>query len=122
MILRLKFGYYRKNMYLCSQIIIIQNMDIKGKIKEKGFSMVSVAKEMGITRETLYANISGNTTYKTMRKVADVIGCKVSEFFEDEEDKKGDFASYIRYRGIHYTADTLDEFFKQVDEIKTIAK
>ena len=90
-------------------------MDIKGKIKEKGFSMVSVAKEMGITRETLYANISGNTTYKTMRKVADVIGCDISEFFEDEEGKKGDFASYIRYKGIHYTADTLDEFFTRPD-------
>lgn len=95
-------------------------MDIKGKIKEKGFSMVSVAKEMGITRETLYANISGNTTYKTMRKVADVIGCKVSEFFEDEESNE-DFASYIRYRGVHYTADTLDEFFKQVEELREVA-
>lgn len=84
--------------------------------------MVSVAKEMGITRETLYANISGNTTYKTMRKVADVIGCDISEFFEDEEEKKGDFASYIRYKGIHYVADTLGEFYKQVDEIKEVAK
>ncbi len=109
-------------MYLCSQIIIIQNMDIKGKIKEKGFTMVSVAKEMGITRETLYANISGNTTYKTMRKVADVIGCDISEFFEDEEKKKGDFAGYFRYKGIHYTADSLEEFFKQVDELKTITR
>lgn len=97
-------------------------MDIKGKIKEKGFSMVSVAKEMGITRETLYANISGNTTYKTMRKVADVIGCKVSEFFEDEEDKKSDFASYVRYKGIHFVADDIEEFFKQVEELKIIAK
>ena len=96
-------------------------MDIKGKIKEKGFSMVSVAKEMGITRETLYANISGNTTYKTMRKVADVIGCKVSEFFEDEEEKN-DFASFIRYKGIHYIADNIEEFMKQVEEIKVIAR
>ena len=96
-------------------------MDIKGKIKEKGFSMVSVAKEMGITRETLYANISGNTTYKTMRKVADVIGCKVSEFFEDEETAK-DFVSFFRYKGVHYTSDNIDDFFKQVDELKTIAK
>lgn len=97
-------------------------MDIKGKIKEKGFSMVSVAKEMGITRETLYANISGNTTYKTMRKVADVIGCKVSEFFEDEEDKKSDFAAFVRFKGIHYVSDNLDEFLNQVEEIKLIAK
>lgn len=118
MILRILFGDFGKMMYLCSQTIIIQIMDIKGKIKEKGFSMVSVAKEMGITRETLYANISGNTTYKTMRKVADVIGCDISEFFEDEE-KKEDFVSFVRYRGIHFTADTVDEFLKQVEEIKS---
>lgn len=116
------FGSYKKIMYFCSQIIIIQNMDIKGKIKEKGFTMIAVAREMGITRETLYANISGNTTYKTMRKVADVIGCDISEFFEDEEGKKGDFAAFVRYKGIHYTADTLEEFFKQVEELKEIAR
>lgn len=83
--------------------------------------MVSVAKEMGITRETLYANISGNTTYKTMRKVADVIDCKVSEFFEDEESKE-DFVSFFRYKGVHYTSDNIDDFFKQVDELKAISE
>ena len=55
-------------------------------------------------------------------KGADVIGCDISEFFEDEEKKRGDFAGYFRYKGIHYTADTLEEFFKQVDELKIIAK
>ena len=40
----------------------------------------------------------------------------------DIEEDKGGFASFIRYKGIHYTADTLDEFFKQVEEIKAIAR
>ena len=62
-------------------------------------------------------------TYKTMRQVADVIGANVSEFFEDEVKRPNeDFASYVRYKGIHYTADTLEEFFKQVDELRIIAK
>ena len=108
-------------VYLCSQTIIIQIMDIKGKIKEKGFSMVSVAKEMGITRETLYANISGNTTYKTMRKVADVIGCNISEFFEDEESRE-DFVAFVRCKGIHFTADSFEEFQKIVEQINEIAR
>jgi len=98
-------------------------MDITRIIKDKGFSVSKVAEIMGINRVSLSNMINGNPTYKTMRQVADVIGANVSEFFEDEVKRPNeDFASYIRYRGIHYTADTLDEFFKQVDEIKTIAR
>ena len=33
-----------------------------------------------------------------------------------------EFAAFVRYKGIHYTADTLEEFFKQVDELRIIAK
>ena len=55
-----------------------------------------------------------------LEQMAEIIGCKVTELFE--EDKKSDFASYIRYKGIHYTADTIDEFLDQVEEIKLIAK
>jgi len=55
-----------------------------------------------------------------LEQMADIIGCKVSELFEEES--KEDFAAYIRYKGIHYTADSIEEFMKQVDEIKTIMK
>ena len=44
------------------------------------------------------------------------------EVATDIEEDKGGFASFIRYKGIHYTADTLDEFFKQVEELKAIAR
>lgn len=55
-----------------------------------------------------------------LEQMAEIIGCKVTELFE--EDKKSDFASFVRYKGIHYTADTLEEFFLQVDELKAIAR
>ena len=55
-----------------------------------------------------------------LEQMADIIGCKVSELFEEES--KEDFAAYIRYKGIHYVADTLDEFFKQVEELRNISK
>lgn len=98
-------------------------MNIKEVIRKHGYNITCVAEQMGITRETLTRNISGNPTYKTMKQIASAIGANVSEFFEDEvTDKQEDFASYIRYKGIHYTADTLDEFFKQVDELKIISK
>lgn len=58
-----------------------------------------------------------------LEQMAEIIGCKVSELFEkSDKSDKSDLASFIRYNGIHYTADTLDEFFKQVDELKIIAK
>lgn len=96
-------------------------MNIKDVIKAKGFSMVEVAKEMGITRETLYANIANNPTYRTMRKVADVIGCDIKDFFEDESPSN-DFAAFVRCKGIHFYADTFDEFNRIVEEVNTIAK
>ena len=61
-------------------------MDVKATIKEKGFTIEQVAKEMGVTRVTLSQNLSRNPTVKTLQKIADVIGCKVGDFFRDELD------------------------------------
>lgn len=98
-------------------------MDIAQIIRQKGFTQKQVADTLGINRVNLNNMINGNPTYKTMRQVADVIGANVSEFFEDEVKRSNeDFVGYMRYRGIHYTADTLDEFFKQVDELRAISK
>lgn len=95
-------------------------MNIQKVIKDKGFTQKQVAEILNVNRVNLNNMIKGNPTYKTMKQIADVIGANVGEFFEDEEDDTNDFASYIRYKGIHYTADTPEEFFKQVDEIKAI--
>lgn len=96
-------------------------MDIKRVIKDKGYTIQDVAGMIGVNRVTLTNTISGNPTYRKMKQIADAIGCQVTDFFVDE-DKKSDFASYIRYKGIHYTADTIDEFLNQVEEIRAIAK
>ena len=79
---------------------------------------------MGINRVTLTNMVSGNPTYNTMVRVAEAIGCSVVDFFADErEDEKiTDFAAFVRYKGIHYTADNLEEFNNIVDEIKSITK
>ncbi|UVV78015.1 helix-turn-helix domain-containing protein [Bacteroides fragilis] len=59
-------------------------------IKQKGFTMEAVAKKMGITRVTLAQNLSRNPTVGTLQKIADVIGCKVGDFFIDDMDIKED--------------------------------
>lgn len=99
-------------------------MDIKRTIKNKGYTISLVAAKMGINRVTLTNMVSGNPTYNTMVRVAEAIGCAVVDFFADEreDEKKTDFAAFIRFKGIHYTADTLEEFENVVEEIKSMTK
>ena len=98
-------------------------MDITKVIKDKGFSVSKVAEVMGINRVSLSTMINNNPTYKTMRQVADVIGANVGEFFEDEvQTSSEDFAAFVRCNGIHFTADSLEEFNKIVEEVKAIAR
>jgi transcriptional regulator with XRE-family HTH domain len=65
-------------------------MDIRSVIKQKGYTIEQVADMMGISRVTLMQNISRNPTISTLRRVADALDCKISDFFQDElsgEDK-----------------------------------
>ena len=59
-------------------------MDVKGIIKEKGWTIERVAAEMGISRVTLSQNLSRNPTVNTLQRIAKVIGCNVGDFFRDE--------------------------------------
>lgn len=61
-------------------------MNIKGVIKEKGFTIEQVAGKMGITRITLTQCLSGNPTVNTLQRIAEAINCNVSDFFMDEID------------------------------------
>lgn len=95
-------------------------MRIKEVMKRYGITQDEVATRLGINRVSVNRLLSDKNDMRvsTAQKFADAIGCKVAELFEEQTD----FASYVRYKGIHYTADTLEEFFQQVDEIKAIAK
>jgi len=59
-------------------------MDIKGVIKEHGFTLVQVAEKMGITKGGISQIVNGSPTVKTLRTIADIVGCKVGDFFRDE--------------------------------------
>lgn len=59
-------------------------MDVKGVIKEHGFTIEAVAERMGISVVTLHQNIARNPTIRTLQKIADVLGVNVGEFFKDE--------------------------------------
>ena len=95
-------------------------MRIKEVMKRYGITQDEIATRLGINRVSVSRLLSDKNDMRvsTAQKFADAIGCKVAELFEEQTD----FASYVRYNGIHYTADTLDEFFKQVDELKAITR
>lgn len=48
--------------------------------------MEKVAEKLEITRVTLAQNLSRNPTVNTLQKIADAIGCKVGDFFVDEQE------------------------------------
>jgi transcriptional regulator with XRE-family HTH domain len=102
--------------------------DIKLHIKEYlSMSSKEFAAQIGVTEVTASNLINNKTTPSigTLYKIAKVLGVSVVQLLgeETEEAKTNtDFVAFIRYKGIHYTADTLEEFNTIVEEIKSISK
>ena len=53
-------------------------------IKEHGFTLVQVAEKMGISKGGISQIVNGSPTVKTLRTIAEIVGCKVGDFFRDE--------------------------------------
>lgn len=99
--------------------------DIKLHIKEHlSMSSKEFAAQIGVTEVTASNLINNKTTPSigTLYKIAKVLGVSVVQLLGEETKTNTDFAAFVRYKGIHYTADTLEEFNTIVDEIKTIAR
>lgn len=97
-------------------------MRIKEVLKRYGITQDEIAKRLGINRVSVnrLLNDKNDMRVSTAEKFAAAIGCRIGELFE--EDKDTDFAAFIRFNGIHYTADSLEEFNTIVEEIKSISK
>lgn len=67
-------------------------MDIKGVIKSKGYTLKQIAdvmpnsrsKKQGITKGAFSQMVNGHVSLETLRTIAEIIGCKVGDFFYDE--------------------------------------
>ena len=59
-------------------------MDIKGVIKAHGFTLMEIANKMGITKGGISQIVNGTPNVKTLRAIAEIVGCKVGDFFADE--------------------------------------
>lgn len=58
------------------------NLRIKEVIKERGMTITELADKMSINRVNLSNMVNGNPTVETLNKIADAIGCPVTELFE----------------------------------------
>ena len=90
-------------------------MDIKKVIKERGYTIEDVAKKMGISRVTLSQNMSRNPTIGTLERIANAIGCKVVDFFQDEQSP---FSAIVKYNGELKEVTSVGELEKIVLELK----
>ena len=103
-------------------------INLKEILKEKGVTSKELAERLGVTSVTISYIVTNKTTpsLEMLCRIAKELNIKLSTLLGEEPlrlvDDSKEFASFIRYKGIHYTADTLDEFFKQVEELKEIAR
>lgn len=101
---------------------------IEDKITEKGLNKATIAKEMGMSKQSFNAFLkSDNPTLQKLRALSIVLGVTITSLIDEESEedikkRSQEIVAFIRYKGIHYTADTLEEFEKIAEEIKSITK
>ena len=100
---------------------------LKEILKERGKTAKWLASELNVTEVAISNIVRGKNypTYDLLEHMAKVLNVKMSTLLGEEPlrvvDDSKEFASFIRYKGIHYTADSLDEFLHQVEELRVIA-
>lgn len=100
---------------------------IKEILNERHISLKEFAAMLNISYTALYLQIN-KPSYPTLEKWANVLDVPMWQLFASPEEVNipqeinSDFAAFIRFKGIHYTADSLEEFNTIVEEIRSITK
>jgi len=96
------------------------DLQIKKILKNKGVSVTSLAKAIGITQPSLSSIIHGNVkpSMDTLKKIAGTLDIEMWELFA--ERKVGDLNAVIDYRGRSYVASSIDELEKIVFQLKEL--
>ncbi len=63
-------------------------LDIKSRIKEKGYTVTSLAQKMGITQVSLSRIINGNPTVDTLQKIATILDVDIKDLFVSTKGKE----------------------------------
>nr|DAL53812.1 MAG TPA_asm: helix-turn-helix domain protein [Caudoviricetes sp.] len=89
---------------------------IKELIKEKGLSINEVAETMGISRVGLSQHINGNPSVEVLERIANAIGCNMSELFT--KTKEGEIIGIVRYNNRPYEINSIEDIELMLEEIK----
>lgn len=76
------FNYRIQCIFASNQQIKAMGLNIKKTIKDYGLEVREVAKRMEISPTGLSQHINGNPSVEVLQRIADAIGCDVSELFE----------------------------------------
>lgn len=94
----------------------------------KGFTNVSLGEKMGVSKQAVGQMLKAESlTTASLEKIAIALDVPMWQLFASPEEvcvqsqnKDTDFAAFVRYNGIHYTADNLEEFNTIVEEIRSV--
>lgn len=106
------------------------NIRIREVMSSKGFTNALLCEKLGITKQAVGQMLKAESlTTATLEKVAVALGVPMwqliaspEEVSKSPQETNTDFAAFVRFKGIHYTADSLEEFNTIVEEIKSISK
>ena len=93
---------------------------VKKLCRERRKTLTELANDMGITKESLTRALKGNTTLKTIQKIAKALGIEVWELFADSLPVKPSESFY----GVIYVAGQprLINSIDELDELLKVAK
>ena len=87
-------------------------LNIKQAIKTRGLEVREIAARMGISPTGLSQHINGNPSVDTLQRIADAIGCDISELF----DRSADFIAFVRKGGQTYTFESEESLRKFISQ------
>ncbi len=93
---------------------------IKEVIKERGFTITSLADKLGIARESLSRMIV-SPSYPTLEKIASALDVPMWQLFVSPNDITGaseELTALIQHKGDYYKATTIAELERIVEKIK----
>ena len=72
--------------YIITKLTIMDIRDnIKRVIKQHGMTSREIADAKGVTKSAFAQTIANNPTVNTLQEIADIIGCDIAEFFQQQE-------------------------------------
>lgn len=91
---------------------------IEELIKEKGYTLTTLAAEMGTTKQNLYGKLK-SPSYPTLVEIATALKVPMWQLFASPEEAKGEeLTALIQHKSDYYKATSVDELKKIISQIE----